>query len=295
MTVFSSWLRRNFQGRSRYLEVAEVGSVDDFVRWVFGQPPTEDEMAFYRGHSKADEYKLVPYVLRSPEQSEAEFRKYQEMLMANPVDFREDANTFERLSRMQHYGLATRMLDTSTNPLIALFFACRNRDGRPSDDYVGDVIRFTIAKTKVKYYGSDTVSCLSNLAQMDDEDRKTLDTTLDRDAFNASKPVTKLLHFIKGEKPYFRDVIEPDDLSRVLCVRARHSNERVTAQSGAFLLFGQGAVLPEYGNADITVRRVKIAKHRKAEIIRQLDTLAINSGTAFRDIATYAEYIKATR
>lgn len=289
MSGLTGWIRALLSRSAGKPVPTVVGSVDEFVRWVFATPPSKGEMAFYRGHSKADDYRLVPFALRTAAAAEAEPRQYRELLMANPADFREDATTFERLSRMQHYGLPTRMLDTSTNPLIALYFACKPGSG---DDHVGDAIRFTIAKKKVKYFDSDTVSCLANLAQMYEEDRKALDTSLGRDEFNRQIPVGKLLHFIKGEKPYFRDIIEPGDVSRVLCVRGRHSNERVTAQSGAFLLFGRDAVLPEDGDHDIAVRRVRIARDRKAEIIRELDTLAINPGTAFRDISTYAEYIR---
>src|SRR3546814_19571671 len=66
-------------------------------------------------------------------------------------------------------------------------------------------------------------------------------------------PVIKLLHFIKEDKPYFRDVIDPADIDRVLCVLGRHSHQRGAAQSGAFLLFGLGAILPDNGEADIEV------------------------------------------
>lgn len=264
----------------------EISSVDGFVRWVFETPPSAGNAAFYRGHSKADEYKLVPAVLRTPEAREAEPTKYRDLLIANPVDFREDRSTFDRLARMQHYGLPTRMLDTSTNPLIALFFACLS-----NEPVVGDVIRFTVPKKKVKYFDSDTVSCLANLALMNDGDRQAFDTGLERALFNTTIPVIKLLHFIKNEKPYFRDVIDPKDMARILCVRAQHINDRVTAQSGAFLLFGQNVTLPQTGNEDIAVHRVRIADGSKGAILKQLNTLAINEGTAFRDIAKYAEYI----
>jgi hypothetical protein len=65
----------------------------------------------------------------------------------------------------------------------------------------------------------------------------------------------------------------------------------VSAQSGAFLLFGRDAVLPEAGDANIAIRRIQVADGRKEEIIKQLDTLAINDGTAFRDIDRHAKHI----
>lgn len=264
----------------------EIKSVDEFVRWVFETPPTPGEVAFFRGHSNADKYKLQPFALRTKSARVAEPRKFRDLMIASPHDFREDKSTFERLSRMQHYSLPTRMLDTSTNPLIALWFACRS-----GAEKVGEVIRLTVVRDKVKYYDSDTVACLANLALLDDEVRQQINTDLDRDAFNKTIPVIKLLHFIKEDKPYFRDVIDPADIDRVLCVLGRHSHERVAAQSGAFLLFGRGAILPENGDADIAIRRIKIADGHKDKIIKQLDTLAINEGTAFCDIDRRAKYI----
>ena len=61
--------------------------------------------------------------------------------------------------------------------------------------------------------------------------------------------------------------------------------------AGAFLLFGRDAVLPEAGDADIAVRRVQVGNGCKEEIIKQLNTLAINEGTAFRDIDRHAKHL----
>lgn len=49
-----------------------------------------------------------------------------------PQLFEKCHNTLEKLVTMQHYTLATRLVDVSKNPLVALYFACQNnkKNGR---------------------------------------------------------------------------------------------------------------------------------------------------------------------
>ena len=42
----------------------------------------------------------------------------------------------KRLSKMQHFGMPTRMLDTTTTPLVALYFACESITEKASDGAV---------------------------------------------------------------------------------------------------------------------------------------------------------------
>lgn len=176
-----------------------------------------------------------------------EDRLCKELLIAHYDEFQSDQYCFDRLVRMQHYGLPTRLLDISGNPLIALFFACDGAlDQRDSE---GEVIIFRVRSDKVKYYDSDTVSCLANLSNLTYGQKNEIDLQLDILAFNEAPVAKKLLHHIKSEKGFFEARIVPDDLGSIVCVKAKRTNTRIKSQSGAFLLFGHEAALygiPEY-------------------------------------------------
>ena len=47
-----------------------------------------------------------------------------EFIRLRPEEFSSIRNDFELLAKMQHYGLPTRLVDFSYNPLVALYFAC---------------------------------------------------------------------------------------------------------------------------------------------------------------------------
>lgn len=265
-----------------------ITSVEGFVRKVFGMSKSDSEAIFYRGHSNREKYRLEPAIFRTPEERVAEPTMFRELLIANAPDFRDDISTFEKLVRMQHYSLPTRLLDISTNPLVALYFACKS-----SPEKTGEVIRFTVKRDDIKFFDSDTASCIANLAQLAENDKQSISFTGSANQFNSQDPIRKLLHFIKEEKPYFRDAIVPDDLKRIICIRGKLSNTRIVSQSGAFLIFGKDAVLPEEGNADIRIDRITINAQEKKKIIGELDTLALNESTIFPYIENSARYIAA--
>ncbi len=291
----------------------EVASVKEFIDKVFRfHDDTRKHEVFYRGHSQ--KYKLEPSLFRKDIDGnylylEKEDILYRELIISNSSDFSSDIYTLDRLVRMQHYSLPTRLLDISSNPLIALYFACKS-----SENTDGEVIFFRVQKDDIKYYDSDTASCLANLAKLSKAEQNKINTELDKqnkinteldkldkinpkrkqlhDAkhdFNDASVIKKLVHFIKEEKPFFKAEIEPSDLKKIICVKSKKSNERIASQSGAFLLFGIDSSLNEEGTESIKIHRVVIKD--KSKILKELDLLNVNESSVFPYIENSAKYI----
>ena len=74
---------------------------------------------FYRGHSNEEKFKLVPFIYRDKRFIENEDKIYRETIAKVPYDFN-GKNTIESLVLMQHYGVPTRILDLTTNPLLVM-------------------------------------------------------------------------------------------------------------------------------------------------------------------------------
>jgi hypothetical protein len=155
-----------------------------------------------------------------------------------------------------------------------------------------EVVVFRIKKDRVKFFDSDTVSCITNLAHLKATEKRAIDFALSGEEFNKQLQIDRLLQFIRVEKPHFRGVIVPDHLKTVLCVKPKQSNQRILAQAGAFLLFGLTSDLDTHPIPGIVVEKIRINARKKVNIVKELDRMSINESTMFPEIEKAALYIQ---
>lgn len=279
----------------------KVQSVTDFVTTILKRPASEKMVTTYRGHGSV-EFKLQPSIFRKPATRENEHIILRELIAAHPEDFMGDTDALETLVRMQHYSLPTRLLDVSMNPLVALYFACESvkkrvpsvRNGKLTTKTVeqdGHVVELRVFKSRLRYFDSDTVSCLANLARLSARHKNKIDTSIDLEAFNESTPIKRLLHFIRQEKNGFLAEIEPSDLDEIVLVKPKQNNKRILAQAGAFFAFGMVDEIEDTNSNGIKVERIVIEASAKPAILAQLDRLGVNEKTMFPEIERAARYI----
>lgn len=281
-------------------QLPRVTTVQGFIAKVLSEKGEGTLEVFYRGHSDKKKYLLEPSLFRRDDYGnylylDNEHILYRELIVSNSADFTSDEYTLDRLVRMQHYSLPTRLFDITSNPLIALYFACKSGFGKQIkgkyvEEIEGEVILFSLRREGVKYFDSDTASCIANLARLPKIEKDQINFDInDTTKFNTQLSVKRLAHFIKEEKPFFEQRIEPEHLRTIICVKGKKNNARISSQSGAFLLFGLDAVLDERGTPDINVTRISITN--KASILKELDLLNINESTVFPYIENSARYV----
>ena len=264
-----------------------------------------DFRIYFRGDSQ--ECPLQPSVMRVLKDEET-IRRYAEadmlfdLMSRRPEEFERENFALDHLVLSRHFGLKTRLLDITRNPLVALYHACVNHETSPGRLHI-----FAVPSDMIKTFNSDTISIITNFAKLAPAEQKFLLGIREEDCVGPTEPIEgleyegvmrRLYHFIRQEKPYFEKHIDFRDLLRVFVVEPRQSFERIRAQSGAFLVsafhhrFEASEVLR--WNTDIPVYDyypLKISVTAKDTIRKELRFLNVTSESLYPGLEASASAV----
>lgn len=255
-----------------------------------------DEL-YFRGHSNSA-YKLSPSVSRFG-WPKVEDIMYEESLIRNPEEYSEVKYHVDIIKKMQHYGIPTRLLDTTKNLLIALYMTVEIFSNKENSKTDGEVIVFRFKETK--FTKSDTVSIISSLPTLKYSEKcvisvlsKMYETSLiTTSEFNGYLTVKKLLHGVRLEKPVFPDFKSSDPFLKSYLVRTTQDNRRIIRQDGSFIICSLNYLfsddLNKYRESN---NRYIISRHNKEKIRSDLSIFGINNSTVYPEIEKVSEYIK---
>lgn len=213
----------------------------------------EKYKVYFRGQSDSS-WHLKPAVLRDESVFKQEGNYLKE---ASRILWNEIFNLHSYLEKMiyfQHYGLPTRLLDVTFNPLIALYMACCEQHDKDGAVYCG-----------FNYYHP-----LSNEIVAE----KTAEA-----CFNFSPEIIEPLR------------TDPDKRYQLpIFILPPINNPRLEAQSGAFImfpLFNRNGIysIEEHDCGDFFSNKRLIIKAKcKKKILLQLNQLGINEGVIYKDV-----------
>lgn len=287
----------------------EITSIERYISIIMKMKKEQDALGltshqwFFRGQ-KDSAWSIVPNAFRD-DKLKNEYAVIQSAIRQNPFEFR-SLSEFETLTKLQHYGLGTRVLDVTLNPLVALYFATE-----PAVSYeLGKDKRYKqVEKDGIVFSIHSPWHALNELCVR-------IAMVIPFIDLDDSYTVASLLEHLKGHQVITDSeygLLEQDDyklfieyIQKSYFIVSTHSNERLIRQSGAFVLptalkidnstvpVGNKSIQKAYLslNGEFSSETLIIPSKYKAQIREELDFFNINEATMFPELEHQMVYIQ---
>lgn len=211
----------------------------------------------FRGQADSN-WLLDSSVTRDSSLLDNEHNLFLDILALKPNEFLNDNTEYEKLITMQHYGLPTRLLDVTRNPLISIFFACNNLERKNQDGMV------YIFKNK-------------DFLNPDDDKVVELTKIVKKD-YKIIKHKTNFEELELLEKNYF--------------IRGVAKNQRINNQSGDFIFVGLGKDKKNNDDVESLVDGYLIIDYEvKKILLENLETMNIHGGSVYPELGNMSSYL----
>lgn len=292
---------------------SSISSIEEYTSLVFAltsesnqaRPSIKKWAPVFRGQSNK-QWELLPTIARGREFScirtilNEERNLIEDAKFRLPSVFKNDLNVapVNLLALLQHYGIPTRLLDTTSSPLVALYFACQRT--ATDDDTDGEVIVFKRPLRSIANYpvinaiadsyrfASTNITFLSSFYE----------TVLQQSYFLEQVSSLRALHETAAQGGQWME----ECCKQPLFIRAQERLERQRLQHGQFILFPNRIVPEDHEfpahfeliidpilktNTELVLKRIIVPRDSKSTLLHNLEILGISKATLFADNIDY--------
>lgn len=233
---------------------------------------------FYRG--QLEKYTTIsPSIARNRGYASNESAIYHESIGMKQDEFKGLVTPLEKLAKLQHYGIPTRLVDVTIDPLIALYFAVENTD----DLSPGNVFLYLINGYPSDSKEAKILSILPTLPSLDGDSVIVEYEKIFGEALSRKEVLEAVCTPI---------IIQYSDMLQI-------SNPRLHSQKGTFLICGNEVVDSSITNSLKSLDTltpsviIRIPYEYKKEIKDELDLkYGINQTKIYPELPSVANYIK---